>query len=338
MSQPVKFNDLRPTGNLKLQLDAAYERVMTSNRYIGGAEVEAFEREWADYCEVEHCVACGNGFDALQLCLRAYGIGAGDEVLVPAWTATPTWAAVVAVGAIPAPTDGWIDETKAAIIQVHLYGLPSDIQLMADRPLPVFEDCAQAHGMKVDGRTVGGRAHASAWSFYPTKNLGAYGDAGAVTTGDAGLVEALRLYRDYGCRGAINSRMDPLQAAFLRIKLPHLNGWNARRREIADRYLLELRDVPFVELPAVPEWCEPVWHQFVVRSAKRDDLRAFLTERNVETMIHYPKPPHRVLGYDYHLPEADRMAAEVLSLPVAPHLTDEEVGRVIGAMREWGTA
>jgi dTDP-3-amino-3,4,6-trideoxy-alpha-D-glucose transaminase len=332
----IKFIDLRPTGNLKLKLDAAYERVMTSARYIGGAEVEAFEHEWAEYCEAAHCVACGNGFDALQLILRALVIISGDSVLVPAWTATPTWAAVEVVGAKPAPTDGWIDESNQALIRVHLYGLPSPIQTMADRPLPTIEDCAQSHGLTIDGHKLGSFG-LCAWSFYPTKNLGAYGDAGAITTNGDALAEQLRALRSYGCPGAINSRMDPLQAAFLRVKLPYLDGWNARRREIAARYLDGLRGVPFVDLPIVPEWCEPVWHQFVIRSTKRDDLRAYLAERGIETMIHYPVPPHRALGYDYDLPEADRLAAEVLSLPVAPHLTDEEAGRVIQAIREWGT-
>jgi dTDP-3-amino-3,4,6-trideoxy-alpha-D-glucose transaminase len=326
----IKFNDLRPIGNLKLKLDAAYERVMTSARYIGGAEVEAFEHEWAEYCEATHCVACGNGFDALQLILRAYDIGPGEEVLVPAWTATPTWSAVVAVGARPSTMEARRILRYRTEIFVHLYGILNS-QLSAFSDIRI-EDCAQAHGIK------GLRGHAAAWSFYPTKNLGAYGDAGAITTDDVALAESLCFARSYGCRDAINSRMDPLQAAFLRVKLPYLDGWNARRREIAARYLDGLRGVPFVDLPVVPEWCEPVWHQFVIRSTKRDDLRAYLAERGIETMIHYPVPPHRALGYDYDLPEADRLAAEVLSLPVAPHLTDEEVGRVIQAIKGWGTA
>jgi len=310
---------------LRSELDAAYERVMSSGRYIGGYEVEAFEKEWAEYCEVDYCVACGNGFDALQLVLRAYGIW-DSEVLVPAWTAIPTWAAVEAVGAYPIPTDGWINETKVAIILVHLYGFLSDIAVKEETKLFVIQDAAQAHGLKLSGTC--------AWSFYPTKNLGCYGDGGAITTDDAGLAEYLWKLRRYGTPHSINSCLDPLQAAFLRVKLPYLDGWNETRRQHAARYLDGLKDVPGITLPYVPEHCTPVWHQFVIQTPKRDELRACLDTHGIETMIHYPTPPHRALGYDYDLPEADRLAAQVLSLPVAPHLTDDDIDSVIEAITE----
>lgn len=336
--KPIKFLDLTPSPTLRHELDAAYERVMSSGRYIGGYEVEAFEKEWAEYCQVDHCVACGNGFDALQLILRAYGVGREDEVLVPEWTAPPTWAAVGAVGGRPIPIDAMqpsFYNYKMAII-VPLYGIPTTIDkrvLAASNVIAI--DAAQAHGAIYHGRRVGSIEKTSAWSFYPTKNLGAYGDGGAITCYDEKMARVIWELRSYGCPGAINSRMDPLQAAFLRVKLPYLDGWNARRREIAARYLAGLRDVPEICLPNVPDGCEPVWHQFVIQSPRRDHLRAFLLARGIETMIHYPVPPHRALGYDYDLPEADRLAREVLSLPVGPHLQDEEIGRVIETIKEW---
>lgn len=329
----MKFVDLTPTGNLRRQLDAAYERVMASGQYISGAEVEAFEREWADYIGTRYCVACGNGFDALQLVLRALlPSNIQHAVIVPAWTATPTWAAVEARGDKPCPdTDYW---GRAAIqIIVHLYGIPC-IRNQDYNHLGYIEDCAQAHGAAVNGKRCGSLGLAGCWSFYPTKNLGAYGDGGAITTDDEALAGELRLLRSYGKPGAINSRLDPLQAAFLRVKLRYLDGWNARRREIAAMYLSGLRDLPVI-LPSVPDNTEPVWHQFAIQTPRRDELKAHLAERGIPTMIHYPVPPHRALGYDYDLPEADRLAAEVLSLPIGPHLSDGDVAAVIAAIREW---
>lgn len=327
---PIKFQDLKPSPRLRSELDAAYERVMSSGRYVGGYEVEAFEREWADYCEVEHCVACGNGFDALQLVLRAYGVGPGDEVLVPAWTAIPTWSAVVAVGAKPIPVEVMDSNAYKVAIIVPLYGIPA----MASKAAISFSDilvidAAQAHGLEFQ------QDDPTTWSFYPTKNLGCYGDGGAITTNSEWWTKRLRRLRRYGGPGAINSCLDPLQAAFLRVKLPYLDGWNETRRRHAACYLDGLKDVPDIALPVVPEWCEPVWHQFVVQTPRRDELRAWLDGRDIETMIHYPVPPHRALGYDYDLPEADRLAREVLSLPVAPHLSDEDIDTVIEAVKEW---
>jgi dTDP-3-amino-3,4,6-trideoxy-alpha-D-glucose transaminase len=333
----VKFMDLRPDSRLRCELDAAYERVMSSGRYIGGYEVEAFEKEWADYCQVEHCVACGNGFDALQLVLRAEGIGPDDIVVVPEWTAVATWAAVEAVGARPlvpnASWERWIPFSQAAIIAVHLYGIASTTKQDYSLDVSFIKDGAQSHGM-VTYTSRDANSGTTTWSFYPTKNLGCYGDGGAITTPSPSLAAALRELRRYGAPHAINSCLDPLQAAFLRVKLPYLDGWNETRRQHAARYLDGLKDVPDITLPSVPEWCEPVWHQFVIQTPKRDELRACLDTHNIETMIHYPVPPHRALGYDYDLPEADRLAREVLSLPVAPHLTDDDIDTVIEAIIE----
>jgi len=332
----MKFVDLTPTGKLRRELDAAYERVMSSGQYIGGAEVEAFECEWADYIGTRYCVACGNGFDALQLVLRATGTLPRERIAVPDWTATPTWAAVEAVGAIPVIEKLGYSEYFRLRIKVHLYGIPIHVWTCSKNPgMGIIEDCAQAHGATVNGKRCGSLGLAGCWSFYPTKNLGAYGDGGAITTDDDGLAAELRLLRSYGKPGAINSRLDPLQAAFLRVKLPYLDGWNARRREIAAMYQAGFRDLDNKSLPAVPANCEPVWHQFVIRTPERDNLQAFLAARGIPTMIHYPAPPHRALGYDYDLPEADRMAAEVLSLPIGPHLSDEDVAAVVAAMKEW---
>lgn len=330
----MKFYNLTPTGQLLGQLDDAYNRVMCSGQYIGGGEVEAFEREWAEYIGVRCCVACGNGFDALQLVLRArFWDGDGGAVLVPSWTAPPTWAAVYSLAMTPYPYECWEGQKGLAHIAVHLYGIPVTIE-PTNHPL-VVEDCAQAHGATVNGKHCGALGLAGCWSFYPTKNLGAFGDGGAITTDDQALADELRLLRSYGKPGAINSRLDPLQAAFLRVKLRYLDEWNTRRREIAAAYFAGLDDLPGITLPSVPARCIPVWHQFVVRTPKRDELRAFLAERGVPTMVHYPVPPHRALGYDYDLPEADRLAAEVLSLPIGPHLSDGEVAEVVGAVREW---
>lgn len=313
----IKFVDLQPHGKLRRELDAAYERVMSSGRYIGGVEVEAFEQEWAEYVGVDFCVGCTSGFDALWLILRALDVHM--IVSIPSWTAIPTWSAALAAGCNLVP-----DKKTSIMIIVHLYGSPA---ISPERT--VIEDAAQAHGMPEAGKL----GIAAGWSFYPTKNLGAYGDAGAVTTNDAELAERVRVLGDYATLGGINSRLDPLQAAFLRVKLPYLDSWNERRREIAFMYLDGLRDVPGLKLPA--DHPSAVWHQFVVQTPQRDELRAYLAAHDVETMIHYPVPPHRALGLNFDLPQADLLAARVLSLPIGPHLTDEDVKQVIEQCRHW---
>jgi len=349
----VPFTDLYPA-ECQEDMSVAVARVLASRRYILGPEVEAFEREWADYCGATYCIGVGNGFDALLLALKAHGNGNGDDVLVPSNTCTPTWCAVIAAGATPVPVEPdrllhcitWrgieavVTSHTRAVVPVHLYGQPCDIdeirEVTKSRGIVVIEDCAQAHGAVYRGHRIGWHENTCAWSFYPTKNLGGYGDAGAVTTDDPDVADRVRRLRAYGCAGAINSRMDEMQAAILRVKKTFLPGWNYRRAMNARQYLSELRDESaWLMLPATLHYAEPCWHQFVVMCTRRDALRAHLAERGIETMIHYPVPPHRVLGYDYSLPVADQLSTEVLSLPVGPHLDADHIETVIEAVKEF---
>jgi dTDP-4-amino-4,6-dideoxygalactose transaminase len=338
------------------ELDAAAQRVMASGAYILGPEVTAFEEEFAAYCGTSYAVGVGSGLEALRLILLAMGIGPGDEVIVPSNTFIATWLGVSQAGATPVPVEPdeathnitaaaiepALTERTRAIMPVHLYGQPADmdpiIALGRERGIPVVEDAAQAQGATYRGRRAGSLGEAAAFSFYPGKNLGALGDAGAVTTNDEGLAERLRMLRNYGSKRkyhhdlpGLNSRLDSLQAAFLRVKLRHLDEFNARRRAIAALYLEGLPDG--LTLPAVPDWAEPVWHLFVVRHARRDELQAALAEAGVDTLIHYPIPPHRSGAYtdyaDFQLPLAERLADEVLSLPIGPHLASQDAERVV---------
>jgi len=293
----IKFLELRQNRQLQADLDAAYVRVMSSGQYIGGKEVEAFEQEWADYNGADYCIGCGSGLDALRLVLLTKK---ANLIQVPEWTAPATWAAVEASGNIP------ITNTAPTEIIVHLYGI------MESYNQHDIQDCAQAHGLKL-------RQGICCWSFYPTKNLGCYGDGGAVTTNNEELAHKVRELRH-----KFSSRLDPLQAAFLRAKLPYLDGWNRERQEFAQYYLENLQGV---SLPKA-KWDEAIWHQFVIRTDRRDELHLYLRMNNIDTVVHYPVPPHRVLGYYYDLPEADRMAETVLSLPIAPHLTLEDIKTV----------
>ena len=285
--------------------------------YLLGVEMKAFESEFAKYCEAKHCVAVGNGLDALHLILRAYDIGAGDEVIVPTNTFIATWLAVSYAGATPVPVEpdprtfnidpnrieAAITPKTKAIMPVHLYGQPADTDPIMDiarrHGLKVIEDNAQAQGARYKGRRTGSLGDAAGNSFYPGKNLGAFSDAGAVTTNDAQLADRVRTLRNYGSKEkyyyeikGFNSRLDELQAAFLQVKLKKLDAWNARRRGIAARYLAELDKVPNLTLPLVPDWAEPVWHLFVVRHPKRDALQQKLAATDIGTLIHYPVPPH----------------------------------------------
>lgn len=353
----VPFLDL---GRLHLAirqpLDDAYRRVMDSGWFIMGPELEAFEGEFAAFSEVKHCIGVGNGLEALHLILRAYGIGPGDEVIVPSNTFIATWLAVSQCGAIPVPVEPDIKShnidpaliEKAitprtrAIMPVHLYGLPADMdpinELATMYGLVVIEDAAQAQGARYKGRRVGSLGHAAGTSFYPGKNLGALGDGGAVLTNDDEIASIVRRLRNYGSTvkyqhelAGYNSRLDELQAAFLRVKLSVLDAWNDRRREIAGSYIRSLNGQGF-GLPFVPDYADPVWHLFVIRHAQRDALRDHLTQKGINTVIHYPTPPHLQACYaafaTHHLPLAKRLAAEVLSLPMSHDMSEEEVGRV----------
>jgi len=346
---------------LKAELDSAYHRCMESAWYILGQEVEAFESEFAAYCEARHCVGVGNGLDALHLILRAYEIGPGDEVIVPANTYIATWLAVSHAGATPVPVEpdarsynldpsaiaAALTPRTRAIMAVHLYGQPADTDpinaLAAQHGLKVIEDAAQAHGARYKGRRVGGLGDAAGFSFYPGKNLGAVGDGGAVVTNDATLADRIRVLRNYGSRikyknelQGYNSRLDELQAALLRVKLRHLDAWNARRTIAANRYLECLSESDLL-LPFVPDWAEPAWHLFVIRTPLRDVLQKALTSAGVGTMIHYPIPPHLSGAYaeDFRekvFPLSEALAKTVLSLPMGPHLTCDQQETVISAV------
>ncbi|MGH2947287.1 MAG: DegT/DnrJ/EryC1/StrS family aminotransferase [Solirubrobacteraceae bacterium] len=359
-SSRIPFLDV-PAAYAELQeeLDAAARRVMASGAYILGPEVTAFEEEFAAYCGVRHAIGVGNGLDALRLILLAYDIGPGDEVLVPSNTFIATWLAVSQTGAMPVPVEpdpathnvtaaaveAAITPATKAIMPVHLYGQPADadplLALGRDRGIPVIEDAAQAQGARYRGRRAGSLADAAGFSFYPGKNLGALGDAGAVTTDDDALAERVRMLRNYGSRvkyhhdvQGTNSRLDSLQAAFLRVKLRRLDEWNERRRALAARYLEQLARVEELTLPVVSEWAEPVWHLFVVRHPRRDELQARLADAGIDTIIHYPIPPHRTGAYagGASLPVAELLADEVLSLPIGPHLALEDAERVAQAV------
>lgn len=346
----IRFLDLSAAyRELRDEIDASVSGVLRGGRYIGGGEVSAFETEFASYTGARHCIGVGNGLDALALSLRALEIGTGDEVIVPSNTFIATWLAVSNVGARPVPVEPDPDthnidparieaaitpQTKA-IIPVHLYGQPADmdpiLRIAKRHGLRVIEDAAQAHGARYKGRRIGAHGCAVCWSFYPAKNLGALGDAGAITTDDDELATRLGLLRNYGSPEkhvhdikGVNSRLDPIQAAVLRVKLRRLDEWNRRRRQIADRYRQMLQDTNLI-LPETAPWAESVWHLFVVRSQNREDLRRKLADAEIETLIHYPTPPHRQAAYADlaipagALPISAMLASQILSLPIGPH-------------------
>lgn len=357
----VPFLDLGAVnGQIREALDAAFRRVLDSGWFIMGPELEAFEAEFAAYSGVKHCIGVANGLEALHLLLRAYGVGPGDEVIVPSNTFIATWLAVSECGATPvavepnphthnieaAAIEPAITARTKAIMPVHLYGQPADMdpinELARKHGLVVIEDAAQAQGALYKGRRVGSLGNAAGTSFYPGKNLGALGDGGAVLTSDDDIADKVRRLRNYGSRvkyqhdvAGYNSRLDELQAAFLRVKLSVLDDWNARRRAIAARYV-QLLDGKGFSLPFVPASTEPVWHLYVIRHPQRDALQAHLGRNGIATVIHYPIPPHKQGCYAEfaaeQLPLAEQLAAEVLSLPLSPVMSDEEVDRVVDAL------
>jgi len=353
----VECTDLRPLHAALAQgLAAAATRVLQSGWFILGPEVEAFEREFASWHGVDHAVGVANGTDAIELALRAAGIGPGDEVITVAHTAVATVCAVERAGARPVLVDidprtftmdpaaaaSAITSRTRAIIPVHLYGHPADMNaLLAIKQkhgLFLLEDCAQAHGAESQGRRVGTMGDAASFSFYPTKNLGALGDGGAVITRDAALTARLKRIRNYGQvvryrhqeRG-VNSRLDELQAALLRVKLPHLQAHNDARRAVASRY----QSLAGVGLPTEARGCRHVYHLYAVRHPRRDAFMACLREHGVGTLIHYPVPVHLQEAYadlglrPGALPQTESAAAEVLSLPMYVGLEDHQVSHVI---------
>lgn len=362
----VPFYDLaRLHSEIKPELESAIAKVIDRSSLILGEDVEGFESEFAQYCGTEFCVGVGNGLDALVLILRSLGVGPGDEVLVPVNTFIATWLAVTQVGATPVPfyvdhcpsevqltklSARFTNNTKA-LIAVHLYGVPVDLSkllaLCESNSIHLIEDAAQAHGAKFRGQPIGSWGVASAFSFYPAKNLGALGDGGAITTNSPEVKANASLLRNYGSGekyihhvcGA-NSRLDEIHAAVLRVKLNYLDGWNRRRRSIAGRYKKELANLPIFTLDE-PEGSESVWHQFVVRAKDRNGLKDYLMSRKIETSIHYPIPCHLQPAYEYlgytrgEFPDAEQTHDELLSLPIAPYLSDGECDQVISAITDW---
>lgn len=364
-SANIPFVDLGSVyQDCRAEIDSALLRVAASGRYLGGNELATFERHFASFTGSEHCVGVGNGLDALHLALLALDVGPGDEVIVPANTFVATWLAVSRCGATVVPVEPQaatynidtrliersITRNTKVIVPVHLYGQPADmdpILSIAQRyGLRVLDDCAQAHGARYRGRPVGSLADISAWSFYPGKNLGAFGDAGAITTNSSLLAERVRLLGNYGSRQkyrnevkGFNSRLDEIQAAVLDAKLQRLASHTEARRSIAQRYLEGLQELPLV-LPLVPDFAEPVWHLFVVRHARRDALQAELARRGIECLIHYPLPPHLQAAYAElshsrgTWPITEAAHDEVLSLPMWPGLSEAQVDRVVTTVRE----
>ncbi len=366
----VPFLDLKAINLSQAdELEAAFKRVLHSGWYVLGAETSAFEASFAAYCGSKHAIGVANGLDAIFMILKAYGIGPGDEVIVPSNTFIATWLAVSDCGATPIPVeptaDGFnIDPARVeaaitprtkAILAVHLYGQSADMAplkaLAAKHNLKLIEDAAQAHGALYRGGVAGQLGDAAAFSFYPGKNLGALGDGGAVTTSDDDLADKIRTLRNYGSKvkyynevPGYNSRLDEVQSALLSVKLPKLNEDNARRRAIAAVYDRELAGIDGLALPHVPEWAEPVWHLYVVRHARRDALAKALAEQGIGTIVHYPVPPHLQpayanLGYaEGAFPLAEAIHREVLSLPIGPTMTAAQALEVAGAVRKFCTA
>lgn len=361
----VPFLDLSHSHlEVETELNDAFKRVLASSSFIMGSELEAFESEFAQYCEVPYCIGVGNGLEALQMLLRAYGIGPGCEVIVPANTFIATWLAVTQTGATPVPVEpivgthnidpqqveGAISERTSAIIPVHLYGQPADMdpinEIARKHGLVVIEDAAQAQGARYKGRRSGSLGHAAATSFYPGKNLGCLGDGGAVLTFDSAIASKVRKLRNYGSSIkyhhevlGYNSRLDELQAAILRVKLRRLDCWNECRRTVAQVYSEKLRGTGLV-LPEVPDFTDPVWHLYVVRTNQRDQTQALLSRKGIGSMVHYPIPPHRQLCYSDQewvgLPISEMLAREVLSLPIYPGISEEAVDFVVQALKTQG--
>ena len=360
----IPFQDLKaPHQELRDELERVFHEVLESGWFTQGMHLKAFEREYADYCGVEHCIGVGNGLDALNLILRAYEIGEGDEVIVPSNTYIATWLAVTHTGATPVPVepDGFtyninpslieasITPKTKAIMPVHLYGQPADMDainaIASKYKIKVIEDAAQSHGAKFKGRRSGALGNAAGHSFYPGKNLGALGDGGAITTDDFYLAEKVRCLRNYGSNVkyhndliGFNSRLDEIQAAFLRVKLKKLNEWNSRKKEIAGLYS-KLINPTYAALPRSIAHIDHVWHQYVIRVKKRDELAAKLMKNGVETMIHYPIPPHKQKAYEavfgkqkFSLPIAETLSDEILSLPIWPNLNDSQIHYIINTV------
>jgi len=362
----IKFNYFdRQYLELKNEIDEAFSQVMMSGHFILGDQVVEFEKEFASFCEGKYCIGVGNGLDALYLSLRALNIKSNDEVLVPSNTYIATWIAISRVGAVPIPIEpdentfnmdpenieDKITYKTKAIIPVDLYGQPCEMdsitKIASKYDLKVLEDAAQSHGAKYKGRIVGSMADVTAFSFYPTKNLGAYGDGGAIVTNNQEVSELVSMLRNYGTFEkynseyiGVNSRLDEIQAALLRIKLKHLNDITRRKREIAKYYLENIVN-DYVSLPYSPSYIEPVWHQFVVKSTYRDKLKKYLAENFIDTIIHYPIPPHLQGAYKWmglkkgSFPIAEKLSEQVLSIPIDPYLSTDEQEYIVKTLNRF---
>lgn len=359
----IPFFDARSMhGELNAELESAFKKVLQRSHFVLGDEVSAFEREFADYCASRFCVSVGNGLDALVLALRGWGIGPGDEVIVPGQTFVATWLAVSAVGATPIPVDvrpdtvlididkvaGAVTERTKAVIAVHLFGQAVDVSRLRS-VLPagvrILEDAAQAHGACRDGKPVGSLGDAAAFSFYPTKNLGCLGDGGAVTTSDPELARNVAMLRNYGSEkkylhevAGVNSRLDELQAAFLRVKLPYLKGWNDSRKKMAARYSSQLAGIGALELPGYADAESHVFHLYVVKTAMRDQLHEALQKEEISSLIHYPQAPGDQPIYKdggWLMPNSRHGASNSLSLPLWPGMPEKVVDQVSDAVRRF---
>ena len=349
------------------EVDGAIQRVLDSIRYVSGPEADAFEREWAEYCGARYAVGVGSGTAALNLTLKALGIGAGDEVLTVGFTVSASLDAIADLGAVPVlvdvePSTYALDPTllaskltprTKAILPVHVYGHPVDIDAIVEfatfHGLSVILDACEAHGALYKGVQASSLATASCFSFYPTKNLGTLGDAGAVVTNDEALAQRVRLLRQHGwdrryhsVQASLNSRMDEIHAAVLRAKLPHLETWNARRRAIARRYDAALAGASSAQAAPAANWAEPSYYFYVLRTKDRPALQATLAEAGIGSDISWPEPSYLQPAYEYlgykrgDLPVTEQLCDEVLTIPVFPELTDAEVDRICKALHSFG--
>tara|TARA_B100000674_G_C37976124_1_gene979443 strand:- start:2131 stop:3246 length:1116 start_codon:yes stop_codon:yes gene_type:complete len=367
------MNDIIPFLNLKSsykqikeEIDQSIHRVLESGNYILGDEVIKFEEDWASYCETRYAVGVGNGLDALRIALLAIDIKPGDEVIVPAHTFIATWLAISSVGAIPVPVDinedsynlqktnleGAISERTKAIIPVHMYGKPCDLQeirlITSKYNLYIIEDAAQAHGSLYQNKKIGGFGDLTCWSFYPGKNLGALGDGGAITTDNLILAEKVLRLRNYGSTTkyvnrvkGINSRLDTIQAGILNVKLKYLDKWNLRRSEIAKIYDNNLKESINFKKPEIPiDGNQSCWHLYVIQCSQRNKLQNYLSEKGIQTLIHYPIPPFKQEAYKefngIYMPKASNVCTKILSLPICPFMSNAMVDHVINHINYFG--
>jgi dTDP-4-amino-4,6-dideoxygalactose transaminase len=363
----VPFVDLKAQySGIREEMSAAVLHVLETASFVGGPVLERFEHEFASFVGAKYCVGVGNGTDAITLAARAAGLGPGDEVLVPANSFFASAEAISNAGATPVfvdvdPVTFHMDPDRAAeavtdrtraIVAVHLYGRAMNMKpfetLASRHNLVILEDCAQAHGAAIDGGPIGSSGRLTCFSFYPGKNLGAYGDGGAVTTSDPHLMRRLRILRQHGSAAKYehsmvgwNSRLDALQAAVLSVKLPYLHRWNTSRRQLAKRLVTALEGSPIIP-PAIPAGNQHVFHLFVVRCSRRDELKRFLEEKGIQTGIHYPMPLHLTGAYQFlgapgrgSKPVTELLSSQILSLPIYPELSDEQAAYLINALQQF---